>query len=310
MYIQDIFTRYYDYRPFRNAVINKIIGNSSKILGILANVILPTYFHLFPGKKESTKTIPVIISLTTFPKRINNIWLILECILRQSKQPQSVILHLSKEQFPTFNTLPKRLNRYIDSGFLKIKLVEGDIKSHKKYWYIVQKNESYPIITIDDDIIYESHTIETLWNNYQEEPNTIIACYCKKINWNIQHEILPYSLWNGKVNVGDKGLDIFFGSGGGTLFPINSLKDANEEFEIIKNVCPFADDIWLNAIIRKNGYQVKKANAKNTYPEWMNWKNVKLSTVNNGNLYNDKQLFNVISFFQEKYRINPFIFPE
>ena len=51
MYIQDLFIRYYDYRPFKNRLANKIIGNASKFGLILANIILPIWFKLFPGEK-------------------------------------------------------------------------------------------------------------------------------------------------------------------------------------------------------------------------------------------------------------------
>lgn len=308
MYIQDVFTKYYDYRPFKNSIfLNKIIGNSSKILGVLANIILPYWFICFPHKYNKEKSIPISICFTSFPKRINKVWLVIECLLRQSLQPEEVRLYLSKEQFKCLDELPKNLKKYINNYFLKVYLVENDIKSHKKYWYAINDNVNRPIILVDDDIIYSSDTIKLLWENSKLHTDCVIACYCHKIKWdNNTKLILPYSKWKGKVNIGDKGVDIFFGSGGGTYFPYNSLLNANESIDILSKICPLADDIWLNAIIRKNGFKVLNIKRKGAVPEWKRFNNYKLSTINNGESYNDKQLNNVISFFIEKYGFNPY----
>lgn len=96
------------------------------------------------------------------------------------------------------------------------------------------------------------------------------------------------------------------GSGGGTLFPCGSLKDANLPINIINKVCPLADDIWLNAIVRKNGFNVLCANDSISVPTWIIFNNEKLSTINDGDKFNDKQLFNVIEFMRKKFNYDPF----
>ena len=91
MYIQDLFIKYYDFRPFKNNTIgNKVIGNFSKILVYIANIILPIWFKCFPGKQNKRNKIPINISMTSFPNRINKVWLVIECMLRQTKQPTKI----------------------------------------------------------------------------------------------------------------------------------------------------------------------------------------------------------------------------
>lgn len=226
-------------------------------------------------------------------------------MLRQTKRPKEIRLYLSKEQFPTKDSLPNNLNKYIKSNLLQIYLVNDDIKSHKKYWYIVDENSLNAFITIDDDIIYSSNILQLLWEEHIKNEKKVIACYCHKIKWN-NNTITPYSTWKDNVKIGESGHDLFFGSGGGVLFPYGSLIDANQPFENIKQTCLYADDIWLNAYVRKNGYSIINVKRKGAVPEWFNRNNFKLNSINNGQNLNDQQLHQVISFFVKNYNINPF----
>lgn len=310
--IQDFFVKYYDVRPFKSVFINKIVGNSSKICGYLANVFLPLYFIVFPAisryskKKDLGECSDVIVSFTSFPKRIGVVWLVVECLLRQTYPPKKIVLWLSRDQFPSMDSIPRRLKKYVDKAVLELNLVEGDIRSHKKYWYTVQKYHLQPIILIDDDIIYDSHLIENLLN--KSDNKYIAAVYCHRINRGHDGKVLPYSKWRnmkvGKNTMPD--MDFFFGSGGGTYFPAGSLLGADAPISSIMSCCPTADDIWLNAVVRKNGYKVIQICNKISVPEWFVYSNTTLHSVNNGENRNDHQLFKVIDFFREQYSIDPF----
>lgn len=308
MYIQDFFLKYYDYRPFSNTFLNKIIGNISKTNIYIASLFLPFWFRLFPGKLKRNKLEEdIVVSFTSFPKRIHKVWLVIECLLRQRSQPGTIVLYLSQEQFKNKNELPDKLLDYEKKNFIKIKLMPDDYRSHKKYWYAIKDYPNKLIITIDDDIIYHSKLISNLLYYHKKEPNCVIAEYTNKILWNNDFSIKTYSEWErSKIKIGEKGNDIFFGSGGGTLFPCGSLKDADMPIEIINKVCPLADDIWLNAIIRKNGFNVLCANDSISVPTWIIFNNEKLSTINDGDKFNDKQLVNVISFMRKNFNYDPF----
>lgn len=311
MYAQDFFLRFYDYRPFGNVLLNKIIGNASKILGILANLILPTWFKIFPGqiiyqKKCSViKQNELIVCLTSFPARISKIWLVIECLLRQSRPPSKIVLYLSKEQFPSLDSLPARLLKY-RKFCLEIKLMEGDLRSHKKYWYALTDYPNRSLVTVDDDIIYPSSTLDLLCTAADRNPHCVIGLYCCKMKWDDEGNILPYSQWSSSAEVGVSRSDIFFGSGGGTYFPAGSLNGANQPWELIQSICPLADDIWLNAFIRKNGYSVFYAKKIGSVLEWLIPNNTKLCTINNEQKNNDIQLMKVQRFMKQKFHINPF----
>lgn len=313
--IQDFFCKYYDFRPFKNQTLNKLLGNSSKLLAILANLILPSYFRFSPGTKyyrkhyETARKSEAVICLTSFPARIGNVWLVVETLLRQTVLPKRIVLFLSKLQFPNEEAVPSELTQYVELGVLSIRYVDDDIRSHKKYWYAVSEFCTSPIITADDDIIYQSSFIEGLEDAAKSNKHSIPCYYWTFIGRDESGNVMPYTKWPHKRKQNEwsgKSSNVFFGSGGGAYFPVGSLKGADVSFDILRDICPLADDIWLNAIVRYNSYFPVGLPYTFSVPEWTCKGNVTLNSVNNGLSKNDEQLFKVIDYFKKKSGKNPF----
>ncbi len=301
MYIQDLFVAYNDYRPFNNELLNKLIGNSSKMLGRIGQRILPCWFKRMPGVLlPEEKRATIIVTMTSFPARIASIWIVFESLLRQRLQPKQIWLYLSEEQFPE-HKLPISLNKYLNNNFLKIIWTKQDIKSYKKFWYFIKDYPNESFITLDDDIIYHSNIVRCLVEGHKNSPGYVLACYCYKIKHNSDGSLKPYKLWDKKTIKGDCGLNIFFGSGGGTFFPAGCLKGADTDFDVINKICPLADDIWLNIFVRLNGFQVLCVRDRR-------WslvsvpieKNISLSSQNLKKDKNDEQLKAVMEYFRIK----------
>ena len=311
MYIQDAFVRLYDIRPTNNVLLNKIIGNSSKLVKPIANAILPSFFKLNSGlnlQMTKRKKTDAIVSLTSFPRRIPYLWLVIECMLRQTMRVEKIVLYLSKLQFPNLmQDVPRNLLPYC-RDILEIKFVDEDFKSHKKYWYILKDYPNTPIITIDDDLIYASDTIELLTELAHSNNNTVPCMYAHRMRWDAQGKLLPYSqiLNKGKIDIGVVTDSSFFGSGGGTYFPVGSLKDADLDFDFLRSACPMADDIWLNAVVRKNDFKTITPRYQNSVLDWTIKENMSLSYNNNGENMNDIQLLQTMKLCEEVFGVNPF----
>lgn len=246
--------------------------------------------------------------MTSFPARISYVWLVIECLLRQTVVPSRIIVYLSKEQFQNKSVLPKNLRNYPDD-IVEFRFVNGDIRSHKKYWYAVEEWKDRPIVIVDDDIVYDSRMIEDLESASRQMEKTISCCWGITILWSDNGELNPYSLWRGKrtkKTLGKRDHARFFGSGGGTYFPVGSLKDANLELSTLMSICPTADDIWLNAITRKNGYRAALIRNYVSVLEWKIKNNQKLCTINNDLHENDKQLYAVRQYILNSFHIDPF----
>src|SRR5690606_29967954 len=107
----------------------------------------------------------VIVSLTSFPARINLVHIAIKSLLNQSKRPKKIVLWLGDEFFPHGEkTLPKSLLELKQFG-LEIEFCR-DLGAHTKYFYAFQKYPNNLIVTVDDDIIYPRNLLKVLLNTH------------------------------------------------------------------------------------------------------------------------------------------------
>jgi len=281
---------------------NKVQSFSRFFIRRLSNIILPIYLNY--SKRKDTHTINIsgeriIVSITTFPQRISKIWMVIECILRQSVLPDEIILWLSIVQFPnTYNDLPPRLLNYHKKKLINIRFVEADLRSHKKYYYAFKEFPEDIIITFDDDLFYSSNSIAVLMDLYRRYPNTLCCLRGHKVVKS-DGKILPYSQWHKLRREYGPGLDIFHTSGGGTLYKRSMFTEQVLNEDIFKKLCLFADDVWLNVILQLNKTPTIKSRFTTHLIPILN-NSFKLSKQNVTEGGNDKQLQALLHYYKIK----------
>jgi hypothetical protein len=281
------------------------------IVRYTANKVLPLYFLVTKNKRRyslstlSAKNGRTIVSLTSFPNRIKEVWLVIETILRQTIKPDQIVLWLSKEQFPSPDKLPSQLLEQQKRG-LKIVLKDGDLRSHKKYFYTLQEFPNDRMITLDDDIFYPTKMIEELFKWHEVYPDAVIARYGTKI-LKMDNLISRYRLWDEKFNNDSPSFEFFFGSGGGTLFPPKILAKETINKDVFMNLCPTADDVWLNTMCRINNKKVfLTRNELCSILPIIRKKDVSLAAVNYQGNQNDIQLKNVRKYYLLNNSFDPY----
>lgn len=116
----------------------------------------------------------LIVSLTSFPARIDKVWITIDSLMRQTVRPSKICLYLSDEEFPYGReSLPRRLFNYERLG-LEICFRPHNLRPHNKYFYALQEHPSCDVITVDDDKCYFSDMIERLVRLHEVYP----ACIC------------------------------------------------------------------------------------------------------------------------------------
>ena len=190
----------------------------------------------------------LIVSLTSYPKRINVVPLVIDSLLRQSLKPDMVIIWLSEEEFPQReHSLPKRLRRYTKFG-LHIKWCKN-LKSYKK---LIPALLEYPddiIVTADDDIRYPENWLEAMYSAHLIHRNEIVCHYAYQPHFeeqtaNASPDIIKTS--------GPLTETQIIGTGGGALFPPHSLYDDTTNIEFFQNISPHNDDYWIWAMAKLN----------------------------------------------------------
>ncbi|NQU32398.1 MAG: hypothetical protein HQ521_04120 [Bacteroidetes bacterium] len=277
-------------------------------LRLLANVLIPLYYALTYNSINAKIHVTnksnnrIIVSLTTFPLRINKIWIVIESIMRQTHKPDLIILWLSKDQFASVENLPKKVKRLRQKG-LEIRFCDGDIKSHKKYFYTIKEYPEDFLLTIDDDIIYPTILISQLVELNEIYPKAVCCLLALSIQTHGE-QILPFMKWKPIKQFASPSFNTFFGSGGGTLFPPSSLHQEVLNDTVFKKLCLFADDVWLNCMCQLNDTMIVKSAYNSDCLPILYIRNQTLASINMVNNENDVQIQALRTFFNEAYKLD------
>ena len=185
--------------------------------------------------------------MTSYKKRIKTIDKVLNSILNGTLIPDKIVLTL---YYKDTIYISNSINEYLNKNKISIIIVNIDIKSHKKYFYTMQKYPYDIIITIDDDIIYENNTVEILYKNFLKYPHEISAKRVHLIKYKKNGRCLPYKKWLKGYQSNTPSFDLMATTGAGTLFPPNILKINYSMIYDILN-CITSDDIFLKYIENK-----------------------------------------------------------
>lgn len=246
---------------------NKLQIQKNRVLGGIANVAYPIYCSAHKladvSLKENAATEKrvrenVIISLTSYPARIESVNLCVESLLRQSYKADHVILWLSREQFPhEVNELPSALCNLRKKG-LTIRFVDGDDRSYKKFIYAAREYTDSVIVTADDDALYPEDWLAKLVQTYKENPECV-SCYRAHYITMDNGKVRKYGEWIGmSPDIKGPNMRLIPIGVGGVLYPPQFFKKEGCNIGLIKEICPSTDDLWLKAMGVLNGYSVVK----------------------------------------------------
>ena len=286
MNVLDRYVKFYGLLYDRKWLYYRILSPIRYFVRKRAYSVLSHYLSM-PNKSMVEPFKGLIVSFTSFPARIDNVWQVVECMLRQTIKPEKIILWLSKEQFPTENSIPGSLRERIGEIF-EVSYVEGDIRSHKKYYYAANEYKDKMVFLIDDDIYYPTDIVERSLKILRDNKNCVVCNYGRKITYNKNGKHLPYSEWSDDIKK-TNGFDLFLGTGGGTLLRFCDLYKDVTDINLALSLTPTADDIWINAMIRLADLNVIPASNGFFLPIEVDNKQ-SLMSVNLGQAMNDQQL--------------------
>lgn len=207
------------------------------------------------GLNKNKREIPLIISLTSYPKRINEVMYTIHSLLNQELKADKIILWLTSSEFPNGeNDLPEQLLKFKENG-LTIKWCESK-KSYKKLIPTLKEYPNALIVTADDDLYYPSDWLKKLYEYHLIYPNEIVTHRSRRIRFK-DNNVRNYLEWFVSKNEEDASFLNFFTTGGGTLFIPNSLSDIIFKIDIYERICPNSDDIWFWAMAVLNNTKIR-----------------------------------------------------
>jgi hypothetical protein len=109
----------------------------------------------------------IIVSLTSWIKRIDTVSKTIDCLLSQTLLPDAIELNLSLIEFPhKENDFKPLFKTYIEKHkhILHLNFIEGNTKAFKKIIPTVKKyyGKDYYLLSVDDDCIYSRDYIKIM----------------------------------------------------------------------------------------------------------------------------------------------------
>lgn len=224
-----------------------------KVFKELPHSIFYTAKFFFASQENLTKNkeqLPVVVSLTAIPSRFNMLYVTIKSIMNQSQLPKKIVLWINEnhvEQLP--NSIVS-----LQSDLFEIHTSHLH-SSHKKLIHSLSMFPNLPIITCDDDVIYDKEWLQRLYEEHVEQPDVVIGNHTYVVRFNSKGEALPYSKWNENLKDArseNKKALIPIGVWG-VLYPPNSLHEDVQNEDLFMELAPRADDLWFKAMSTLNG---------------------------------------------------------
>ena len=293
---------------------NKALSHLKILVSVLLGNIMKVKSYtdvMLIGRIKLTPLVAngVIISLTSYGQRVrnNSVSHTIYSLLKQQIRPEKIVLWLDETEYNN-DTLPVMLQKLQRWG-LEIRYCPN-MRSYKKILPSLKAYPQYDIVTADDDIYYTKEWFSEIIHTAKLHPHCIITQALRFPKLTEDGKFAPYRHWTMKhVIRGDedypKVLAMPLG-GFGTLYPAHILDEETLRYDIISQICPYADDLWLYVMGLR--LHIQKENVRNTRSTIYQLDLIRqrlsrdrLFATNVGEDQNDIQLHRLLV----RYKINP-----
>lgn len=214
----------------------------------------------YSGVNELKRETPLVVSLTSYEERFDDLVISIYSLLNQSIKPDRIILWLSDKL--SLNDLPYEITRFVKNG-LEIRFVK-DIGSYTKAIYAFKEFSNSIIVTADDDIYYPKDWLSKLYYSFIANPKDISVHRAHRIRFE-DKKIAPYETWTKHVEEESARFDNFLTGVGGVLYPPNCFSNEVLRKDIFLTKSPYADDVWFWVMALVHNRRIRVVKNHNSY---------------------------------------------
>lgn len=218
---------------------------------VMARTDAPGRPHGLPG--------PLVLSLTSYPARFGTLELTLRAILRQTMQPDRVILWLDQEGRahlpPAIALLPGLEVRTCPPW-----------RSYKKIVPTLLDTPDAFVVTADDDVHYPADWLERLVSAVHQ--GTKIACHRAHRVTLRQGKPAPYAEWRHNIDAPERSPLVFLTGVSGVIYAPGVFHPDVTRDDLFTRLAPRSDDVWLYWMHRMAGVEAQKIGARARILEW------------------------------------------
>ncbi|MBL6611465.1 MAG: zinc-binding alcohol dehydrogenase [Flavobacteriaceae bacterium] len=198
-----------------------------------------------PAKRmlEGKKRIPLVASVKSFAPRLHLVHLAIRSVWNDEVIPQHTVLVLHQKHR---ESLPNSIKELEKAG-LEIVFVDND-RSHFKLLGAFSVHSSMPVVTFDDDVIYQKNWLNTLYQTHLQFPDRVVALQTRIISRSEKGDWLAYKNWPTSYQNQISSVATLPIGGAGVLYPPNFNTPELSNIKLIELLCPKADDLWFKTM--------------------------------------------------------------
>ena len=195
-----------------------------------------------------------VVSLTTVGDRINTVYLAIESIASGSVLPSRLILWIDNEE--ALKNRPDSIRR-LEARGLEVGASQNYGPHTKYYPYLLATDKfAVPLVTADDDVLYAKWWLQGLIDANRNRDD-LVNCYRAHVIMIEEGQFKSYQLW--KSCHSTEASFLHFATGvSGCIYPIPLLSRLKAAGSVFQQLCPKADDVWLNVNALRGGFRVKQ----------------------------------------------------
>ena len=211
-----------------------------------------------PGESQ------LIVSMTSYPKRIRHAWLALESLFRQDDRRFRLVLVLAESQFPG-RQLPRMIRKQMEKG-LEILWVERDGRSFDHLWPAYSAFPGNNVVSVDDDKFFATDMVSKLRSAARMNPRAIVGWR----GWDMRPTNGTFEFGENwvRANRDTPSSRLFMPPGNGSLYPAGSLPRETGNYDLRERICPNADDVWYWAMAKMSSSESICLGQPNHRPIW------------------------------------------
>lgn len=193
-------------------------------------------------QRQATGTLPVIVTLTSIPSRMQMLPVTIRSLLAQDRTPEKIVLWIHESHK---GKLPAALAR-LQGAVFEIRYSPYTF-SHRKLIHSLAEFPDKILITCDDDHLYPPSALRLLYEQHVLFPDVVIGNRCREIFYDNDGRLLPYLQWPfvQKALI-DKRLLMPVGAFL-VLYPPHILSEEATNVALFTTLSPKSDDLWFKA---------------------------------------------------------------
>jgi hypothetical protein len=151
-------------------------------------------------------------------------------LVRSQVKPHAIVLYLSKDQFPgeKIGGPYDQAYRVLQDKGVTVRYVDGDLRTHKKSFYVCDDYPHHVHVTVDDDMYHDASMVGTFLRGACQNKNSIVCTTASQIVKCVWCVGSQHCLFQSMPVVKQPSASMFFVCPGGlgTLYPVGFLRRA------------------------------------------------------------------------------------